>query len=118
MNEIVAALYGLAAVLITAFAGYLGRLVKHLGDKYINTKIKKDIAHTAVMAVEQIYKDLHGEEKFAKASEALADMLAEKGIVITELEIQMLIESAVSEFNKSFAGNSDAEDRGMKKITI
>ncbi|MBQ7670543.1 MAG: hypothetical protein IJS45_07475 [Clostridia bacterium] len=110
MNEITAALYALIATLITAFAGLLGVVVKRLGEKYINTKIKKDVARTVVSAVEQIYKDLHGEEKFSKAREALEDMLAEKGIVITDLELQMLIESAVSEFNKSFVGNSNADE--------
>lgn len=31
-------------------------------------------------------------------------MLGEKGIAITDIEIRMLIEAAVNEFNQSFGG--------------
>lgn len=108
-NEFVS-VYGttiLYSVLI-AIAGYLGIVVKNLYQKYVNDKTKKDVVKTCVSAVEQLYKDLHGEEKYGKAVEAAADMLAEKGITITELEIRMLIEAAVSEFNNAFT--SDGED--------
>lgn len=108
-NEFVS-VYGttiLYSVLI-AIAGYLGTVVKNLYQKYVNDKTKKDVVKTCVSAVEQLYKDLHGEEKYGKAVEAAADMLAEKGITITELEIRMLIEAAVSEFNNAFT--SDGED--------
>lgn len=87
---------------ITAIAGYLGIVFKNLYTKYINDKTKKDVVRTCVEAVEQIYKDLHGEEKFNKAVECASDMLEEKGIMISELEIMMLIEAAVSEFNAAF----------------
>ena len=33
-------------------------------------------------------------------------MLAEKGISITDLELRMLIESAVAEFNEAFKGEA------------
>jgi LL-H family phage holin len=91
----------LYAVLVAVF-GYLGVQAKILADKYINDKIKKDVAKTVVKAVEQIYKDLHGEEKLNKALESASEMLATKGITITDLEIKMLIEAAVAEFNKAF----------------
>ena len=50
--------------LLTAFAGYLGLWIKSLYTKYINDKTKKDVVRTCVRAVEQLYKDLHGEEKY------------------------------------------------------
>ena len=53
--------------ILTAIAGYLGIVVKNLYTKYINDKTKQDVAKTCVKAVEQIYKDLHGEEKLQKA---------------------------------------------------
>lgn len=92
---------------LTAIAGYIGIVVKNLYQKYVNDKTKKDVVKTCVSAVEQLYKDLHGEEKYGKAVEAAADMLADKGITITELEIRMLIEAAVSEFNNAFASNDE-----------
>lgn len=89
--------------ILTALAGYLGVVIKNLCQKYLNDKTKQDVAKTCVKAVEQIYKDLHGEEKFNKALECISDMLTEKGIAVSETEMKMLIESAVAEFNEVFS---------------
>ena len=88
--------------ILTAIAGAFGMIIKNLYQKYINDKTKRAVAKTCVQAVEQIYSDLHGEAKYNKCVEAMSQMLAERGIVITELEIKMLIEAAVGEFNKVF----------------
>ena len=94
---------------LTALAGYIGIFAKKLYTKYVNDKTKQAVAKTVVQAVEQIYKDLHGEEKLNKALEAASEMLAEKGITITDLEMRMLIEAALAEFNKAFEqGNTDS----------
>ncbi|MDD6213899.1 MAG: phage holin, LLH family [Firmicutes bacterium] len=97
---------------LTALAGYIGIFAKKLYTKYVNDKTKQAVAKTVVQAVEQIYKDLHGEEKLNKALEAASEMLAEKGITITDLEMRMLIEAALAEFNRAFEKeNTDgAED--------
>ena len=87
---------------ITAIAGYLGIVAKNLFTKYINDKTKEKVAKTAVQFVEQVYKDLHGEDKLNAALSAASEMLAEKGITITELELRVLIEAAVAEFNEAF----------------
>ena len=89
--------------ILTALAGYLGVVIKNLCQKYLNDKTKQDVAKTCVKAVEQIYKDLHGEEKFNKALECISDMLAEKGNAVSDTEMKMLIESAVAEFNEVFS---------------
>ena len=97
--------------ILTALAGYLGVVIKNLCQKYLNDKTKQDVAKTCVKAVEQIYKDLHGEEKFNKALECISDMLAEKGIAVSETEMKMLIVSAVAEFNEVFSkGTSTTTD--------
>lgn len=97
--------------ILTALAGYLGVVIKNLCQKYLNDKTKQDVAKTCVKAVEQIYKDLHGEEKFNKALECISDILAEKGIAVSETEMKMLIESAVAEFNEVFSkGTSTTTD--------
>lgn len=97
---------------LTAFAGYIGIVAKRLYTKYVNDKTKQAVAKTVVQAVEQIYKDLHGEEKLNKALEAASEMLAEKGITITDLEMRMLIEAALAEFNRAFEkeGTDGIED--------
>ena len=88
--------------LLTAFAGYIGLWIKSLYTKYINDKTKKDVVRTCVQAVEQLYKDLHGEAKYNEVVVSASEMLALKGITISELEIKMLIEAAVAEFNDAF----------------
>lgn len=101
--------------ILTALAGYLGIVVKQLYTKYINDKTKQAVAKTVVQAVEQIYRDLHGEDKLNKALEAASEMLAEKGLTITDLELRMLIEAALAEFNNAFdntGADDTAEDAG------
>lgn len=93
--------------ILTALAGYLGIVIKRLYTKFVNDKTKQAVAKTVVQAIEQIYKDLHGEEKLNKALESMSEMLAEKGITITELEMRMLIEAAVAEFNEAFHKNEE-----------
>ena len=87
-----------AAVL--GLAGYLGAQIKRIYERYMADKTKKNVAMTVIRAVEQMYKELHGEAKKQKAIEGIQDMLNEKGIPITELEIEMLLEAAVAEFNR------------------
>lgn len=95
------------AAALTALAGYLGSQVKGLCQKYINDKTKENVARTCVKAVEQLYHDLGGPEKLKKAQEGIEEMLNEKGIPITELEMNLLIESVVAEFNCGFAKASE-----------
>jgi hypothetical protein len=87
---------------LTAIAGYLGIVAKNLFTKYVNDKTKEAVAKTAVKFVEQVYKDLHGEAKLNEALIAASEMLAEKGITVTDLEMRVLIEAAVAEFNEAF----------------
>jgi hypothetical protein len=88
--------------IVTAIAGGLAIVAKNLYKKYVDDQTKKSVVKTVVLGIEQIYKDLHGEEKLKKALEAASDMLAEKNISITEFELKMLIEAAVGEFNDVF----------------
>ena len=95
---------------LTAFAGFTGTQVKKLYDKYINDKTKEAVVRTCVKAAEQLYHDLCGPEKLKKAQEGVRQMLEEKVIPISELEMNMLIESVVSEFNYGFAKASEVTD--------
>lgn len=47
-----------------------------------------------------------------KAAEAIVEMLNEKGITITDLELKMLIEATVSKFNEAFR-----KDYGFDDVT-
>ena len=102
-SDIIAYVLPVIAAFITGMAGYIGAQIKKLYEKYVNTKVKQDVVRTCVKAVEQLYHDLGGPEKLEKAKEGIEDMMNEKGIPISELEMNLLIESVVSEFNYGFA---------------
>ena len=104
MNEIINHyLQEIVQLLILALAGWLGVQVKNLYKKYITTKIKQSVCRTAVRFVEQIFQDIHGPEKLAEAMAKASELLAEKGITISESELVAMIEAAVNEFNDAFA---------------
>lgn len=96
MNEFIS-VYGLPIIgsIVTAVLGWVGLQIKALYERYVNTKEKQAVCRTVVAAVDQIYKDLGGEEKLNKAIEAASDMLNAREIACTELELRMLLESAV-----------------------
>lgn len=87
---------------LLGIATYLGAICKKLADKFLQDKTKQTVAKIVVQGIEQCYKELNGEEKLAKAIETATEMLNEKGIECTEVELRMLLESAVGEFNKVF----------------
>lgn len=95
--------------LLAAAAAFLGNQLKRLYEKYVNDKTKQSVVRTCVKAVEQLYHDLGGPEKLEKAKASAVEMLNEKGIPITDLELSMLIESAVSEFNYGFSQTVEVE---------
>ena len=95
------------AAAVTALAGFLGAQLKSLYQKYINDKTKEAVVRTCVKAVEQLYHDLSGPEKLEKAKDGVVEMLNEKGIPISDLEMNLLIEAVVSEFNYGFARAGD-----------
>ena len=106
---------GIINMIFTAFLGAIGIIIKNIYKKYVNEKTKKHIVKTCVLAVEQIYKDLHGQEKYDKCMEAVTEMLNERGIPATELELKMLIESEVKKINDIiWKDDSDVQDANDK----
>ena len=88
------------STILTAIFGFLGVKIKRYLDEKENARIVQHIVKTAVLAVEQMYKDVSGEEKFELAMKNITEMLEQKGIVVTELELKLLIERCVAEFSE------------------
>ena len=91
------------AAAVTGLAGFIGMQLKKIYQKHVDDKTKEAVVRTCVKAVEQLYHDLGGPETLEKAKDGIQEMLKEKGIAISELEMDLLIESVVSEFNYGFA---------------
>lgn len=89
--------------ILTAIAGYIGIVLKNVCKRYLDEKTKKIVVDTVVKGVEQIHQDLKGNEKLDIAIDNAIEMLAIKGITVTELELRMLIEASVNEFNNNLS---------------
>ena len=94
--------FEILSAIITTLIGYVAIALKGIFKKLANDNTKKAVAKTVVCAVEQIYKDLNGEAKLNQGIAYMTELLAEKGIKISETEMRVLIEDAVGEFNKVF----------------
>ena len=92
----------LVGALLCAIMGSLGFAAKRLYEKRINTEEKKSIARTVASYVQQVWKDIHGPEKMAKALETASALLKKKNIDFDAAEMRVLIEAAVAEFNDAF----------------
>lgn len=93
--------YGLTIMyaILTAIAGFIATKIKAIYESKVNDEKKKRVVETCVKAVEQLYNSLSGSEKLQRAKENIVEMLNQSGIEITELEMDMLIEAVVAEFN-------------------
>lgn len=83
---------------LTMIAGYgVKQLKGYLDKKGISQKLKvyESSARIAVSAVEQIYRNEDGPEKFKRAKEHMAKSLQQQGLNISESDLQYWIESAV-----------------------
>lgn len=90
--------------ILTAIAGFIGTKIKAKYEEKVNDDTKRAVVKTVVNAVEQLYKDLSGSEKLEKAQENIVAMLNDKGINITELEMQMMIEEVCNSFKTAIKG--------------
>lgn len=90
----------IVAIILTGVATYFGTKIKNVYEEKVNDETKRKVVSTVVKAIEQLYKELKGEEKLEKAKESILEMLDEKGISITELELNMLIEEVCNSFKE------------------
>lgn len=87
--------------IFTAIASFIGAKIKKIYEEKVNDETKRKVVKTVVNAIEQLYQDLSGNEKLIEAQKNIVNMLNEKGIAITELEMNMLIEETCNSFKKS-----------------
>lgn len=95
LNQILDIILPAAASLVAIWFGILGSKMKATYTEKINSETKKAVAQSTVEYIEQVYKDIHGNEKLTKAIERASAILNEKGITVSETELKTLLESAV-----------------------
>ena len=95
LNQILDIILPAAASLVAIWFGILGSKMKTTYTEKVNSETKKAVAQSTVEYIEQVYKDIHGNEKLTKAIERASAILNEKGITVSETELKTLLESAV-----------------------
>ena len=107
---------GLVVLVVGAFASYVALRVKKVLEQREQALIKRQTVEDCVKAVEQVYADLDGPAKKAKAEQGIRELLAAKGIEITDFELDILIEACVKELNCGlFSGGKKLGDTAAKK---
>ncbi len=107
MNELLQAITPILLASLVAIIGYLAKIagiqVQRVADKYaIKAKLdaNKTIVDLAVKYVQQVFKEADGETKYNEAKNKALEILSEKGIKITDAELNMLIEASVANFKQ------------------
>ncbi len=98
MTELQPVIINAAVVVFTTVASYVGMKIKNIYKEKVDTETKKKVVETTCRYINQLYNDLDGSQKLEKAKENIVDQLNEKGISITELELDVLIESTINSF--------------------
>lgn len=100
LNQIMPSLLSLVGTIVAVLLGYAGVEIKKLYNKYVDTQVEKDVVYSTVKYVEQIYTDIHGEDKLNEALKQASSILQEKGIQVSQDQLKTLIESAVYGMNQ------------------
>ena len=88
--------------IVSAVFAFIGAQLKKKYQEKIDTEEKRHAVETCVNAAEMVYKDLKGDEKLAKVKENIVEWLNLKGISISEIELDMMIEAAVTNLNLDY----------------
>ena len=88
--------------IVSAVFAFIGAQLKKKYQEKIDTDEKRHAVETCVNAAEMVYKDLKGDEKLAKVKENIVEWLNLKGISISEIELDMMIEAAVTNLNLDY----------------
>ncbi|MDN6113496.1 MAG: phage holin family protein [Tetragenococcus halophilus] len=112
MNELLQAITPILLALLVGIIGYLAKIAgiqaQRVADKYaIKAKLdaNKTIVNLAVKYVQQVFNEADNKTKYNEAKNKALEILSEKGIKITDAELNMLIEASVANFKQ-----------GMKEI--
>ncbi len=96
LNQLVPVIISAGVAIISA----VGIMIKNAITKAADTDVKKKLVETTVKYIEQVYKDVHGQEKLEIAMQKAEQLFKEKGINIGQTELEMMIEEVVNNINK------------------
>lgn len=103
--ELTNAFISALGTILVALIGYVAQKVaSYLKEKGVTEKLsnKQYLVDIAVNAVEQIFINENGAEKFAKAKDEAVKLFNENGVPINHEELDVLIEASVKAMNDGF----------------
>lgn len=95
LNQCLDVILPAVASVIAILFGVLGAKIKRIYIEKTQNEAAKVVVDNVVRWVQQVYYELEGPEKLQKALTEASTILKEKGITISETELDMMIESAV-----------------------
>ena len=95
LNQCLDVILPAVASVIAILFGVLGAKIKRIYIEKTQNEAAKVVVDNVVKWVQQVYYELEGPEKLQKALTEASTILNEKGITISETELDMMIESAV-----------------------
>ena len=117
MTQLQPVIISVCVTILTAVGTYVGTKIKQVYTDKVNTETKEKIVHNTCRYVNQLYNDLDGEQKFELAQKEIVEQLNQKGINITDLELRVLIESAVNGLKKGMGDTVVLENKSTDKTT-
>lgn len=100
LNQCLDILLPAVASVIAVLLGVLATKIKTTYNDKIQDETVRTIIKSVVEWAQQVYKDCDGPEKLQKALDKASIILNEKGITISDEELNMLIESVVYELKQ------------------
>lgn len=95
LNQCLDIILPAVASVIAVLFGVLGTKIKQLYNEKVKDETVRIVVDNVVKWAQQVYKDTDGEEKLQAALQKASAILNEKGITVSETELNTLIESAV-----------------------
>jgi len=103
LNALMPHLVSIAVTIVMAIAGWVGTKLGRAIDEQKNAKQIREIVEHTVRYVEQVAKAMGSEEKLELAKARVIEYAESKGLRISQIEIEILIEAFVNELNEKYS---------------
>lgn len=106
------------ATLIATILTYFASKIKSAYEEMVNAETAKKTVIDVVNFVEQVYKNMNGDDKKQLAVNKVVNILTSKGIKVNAEEVSMQIESAVYELNQKIKEEAAKESQDEPAVEI
>ena len=99
--------YGVTFIhsVVALIISYVSIVAKNIYKNYINDRTKKEVVKMVCQAINQLYPNASGSDKLNQAIINTKEILMEKGIILSDLELRMYIEYTVRCFKTNNIDN-------------